>query len=334
MTTHDSNNLAQMSQAPDNPSEQGSARSYIVLSIGAAVVTILLKSGAFALTGSIGLFSDAAESVINLVAAVAAFWMLSVAARPADEEHAYGHTKAEYFSSGLESALILVAAAGISWAAIVKLSNPQPLQNIDVGLLVSLFATGINAAVAVILLRAGKRLRSISLTADGHHLLTDVFTSVGVVAGVLLVQITGLLALDPIVALLVATNIVWTGIKLMRDSALGLIDTALPPGDRDTIRSVFARYQSEGIDFHALRTRMAGRRRFISVHVLVPGNWNVQRGHALCEQIEREIINALPGSTVFTHLEPAEDPVSWADQGLDRTPPYESAGRERGGHGG
>lgn len=296
-----------------------SARSYITLSIIAAILTIALKSGAYLLTGSVGLLSDAAESLINLVAALVAFWLLTVAARPADEEHSYGHSKAEYFSSGVESSLILLAAIGIGWTAFNRLLAPQPLENVGIGLAVSLVATGINGVVAVVLLRAGRQLSSITLTADAHHLLTDVWTSIGILVGVVLVQFTGWLVLDPVIALLMAVNIVWTGFRLLRDSALGLLDTALPRKDREVIGHVTARYQAEGIRFHALRTRMAGQRRFISMHVLVPGSWSVQRGHALCEQIEQAIIQDLPRSTVFTHLEPLEDPVSFQDQGLDRT---------------
>jgi cation diffusion facilitator family transporter len=294
------------------------ARFYAVLSVVAAVLTIGLKLGAYLLTGSVGLLSDAAESVINLVAAVAAVWLLTVAARPPDEEHAYGHTKAEYFASGLESALILVAAAGIVWVAVGRLLQPAPLENVGIGLAVSLVATAINGGVGVVLLRAGRRLRSITLTADAQHLLTDVWTSLGVAAGVALVGLTGWLVLDPLVALLMAANIVRIGIRLLSDSAHGLLDTALPGEDQEVIANVLSKYEAQGIQFHALRTRGAGQRRFISLHLLVPGAWSVQRGHALCEQIEKDIIDALPMSTVFTHLEPLDDPVSWADQELDR----------------
>jgi cation diffusion facilitator family transporter len=295
-----------------------SARRYILLSLAAAVINISLKAFAYSLTGSVGMLSDAAESVINLAAAGVALWMLTVASRPPDEEHAYGHSKAEYFSSGVESSLILVAAVGIAWAAWGRFLNPQPLENVGIGLAVSLVATAVNGGVAFILLRAGKRMRSITLTADAHHLLTDVWTSVGVVVGILLVASTGWLVLDPIIAILVALNITWTGFRLLNDSAHGLLDTALPQPDQDAIDKVLARYEAQGVHFHARRTRSAGQRRFISMHVLVPGDWTVQRGHALCEQIEREIIALLPKSTVFTHLEPLEDPRSWEDQGLDR----------------
>jgi cation diffusion facilitator family transporter len=298
--------------------DTGAARRYILLSLGAAVVTIGMKVAAYLMTGSVGLLSDAAETVINLVAAGVAFWMLTVASRPPDEEHAYGHTKAEYFSSGVESSLILVAAAAIAWAAWGRLWDPQRLENVGAGLAITLLATAINGGVAFVLLRAGRRLRSITLTADGHHLLADVWTSSGVVLGVVLVTLTGWLVLDPIIALLVAVNVTWTGFRLLNDSAHGLLDTALPQTDQDIINKVIAPYQQDGIQFHARRTRAAGQRRFISMHVLVPGTWTVHRGHELCEQIERDIIAQLPKSTVFTHLESLDDPRSWEDQGLDR----------------
>ena len=244
------------------PKKQSSARSpsfYAGLSIIAAVVTIALKVGAYLLTGSVGLFSDAAESSVNLVAAVGAFLALGTAARPPDEEHAYGHTKAEYFSSALESVLILVAAVGIAVTAIGRLLEPQPLENLGVGLTIGLVAAGINGAVGLVLLRGGRRLRSAALRADGQHLLTDVWTSVGVVTGIFLVWFTGWLVLDPLIALLVAGNIVWIGIRLLNDTAHGLLDTALPPEEQEIITGIQARYEEAGIEFHALRTRNAGR---------------------------------------------------------------------------
>jgi cation diffusion facilitator family transporter len=295
-----------------------SARRFILLSLAAALLTIALKGGAWVLTGSVGMLSDAAESVINLLAAGLGFWLLTVAARPPDEEHAFGHSKAEYFASGAESTLILVAAGAIAWAAWGRLMSPQPLQNVWAGVAVSVIASVVNGTVALVLLKAGRRLSSITLTADAHHLLTDVWTSAGVLVALALVQITGWLILDPVIALLVAANIAWTGARLLNDSAHGLLDTALPPADQEAIAGVLARYRAEGIEFHALRTRQAGQRRFISLHVLVPGAWTVHRGHALCERIERDIIASLPRSTVFTHLESLEDPTSWDDQGLDR----------------
>ena len=288
------------------------------LAIGAALVTIALKAVAYLLTGSVGLLSDAAESSVNLIAAVGVLWALSVVARPPDEEHAFGHTKAEYFSSALESLLIVVAALGIVIAAVGRLQEPQPLENLGAGLMVTLLAASINGGVGLVLLRGGRRLRSSALRADGQHLLTDVWTSVGVVAGVFLVWISGWLVLDPVIALLVAANIAWIGIGILKDTAHGLLDTALPSEEQEVITNIQARYKESGIKFHATRTRSAGRRRFVSMHVLVPGEWSVRRGHELSEKIEADVRRALPTTTVFVHIEPVEDASSWQDQDLDR----------------
>lgn len=296
-----------------------SARSYAVLSIGAAVVTIALKFGAYRLTNSVGLLSDAIESLVNLVAAVVAFWALTVAAKPPDAGHAFGHSKAEYFSSALEGTLIIIAAASIAVAAGERLFHPQPLEQIGLGLAISTIAAVVNGGVGFILLKAGRRLRSITLRADAHHLFTDVWTSVGVVVGILLVKLTGWLVLDAIVAMIVAANIVWAGVRLLRETGSELLDAALPAQDQDVIALVLSEHRTQGIQFHALRTRVAGSRRFVSLHVLVPGAWTVQRGHDLCEVIELAISAALPGTHVTTHLEPLEDPISWDDQELDRS---------------
>ena len=299
-----------------------SARRYAWLSIAAAVVTIGLKLGAYYLTGSVGLFSDAAESVVNLVAAIAALWALTLAMRPPDEEHAFGHNKAEYFSSGLESALIIIAAAWIGVTAWGRLLDPQPLHNLGIGLSVTLVATAVNGGVALVLLRAGRRLRSITLRANAQHLLTDVLTSLGVVLGIVMVHLTGWLVLDPIIGLVVAANIVWTGVRLLRDTAQGLLDRALPKKEQEIISRVLSHYEKRDIRFHAVRTRAAGQRRFVSMHVLVPGRWTVKRGHDLSEELEEELAGALQGSTTFfIHIEPSEDPVSFEDQTLDRDRP-------------
>ncbi|QIN80805.1 cation diffusion facilitator family transporter [Rubrobacter marinus] len=295
-----------------------STRFYAAVSIAAALATVGLKAGAYVLTGSVGLLSDAAESSANLVAAIGAFWALSAAARPPDEEHAYGHTKAEFFSSALEGALVLAAAAFIAATAVGRLFEPQPLENVGAGLVVSLVAAVLNGVVGLVLLRAGGRLRSAALRADGRHLLTDVWTTAGVVAGVLLVGWTGWLFLDPLIALVVAANIVWVGLRILNEAAHGLLDTALPPEDLRVVEAVISRYRESGIEFHALRTRSAGARRFVSMHVLVPGSWSVRRGHDLSEDLEREVVEELPMTTVFVHLEPLEDESSFRDQGLDR----------------
>ncbi|MEX0272111.1 cation diffusion facilitator family transporter [Leptolyngbyaceae cyanobacterium UHCC 1019] len=296
------------------------ARRYTLLSIAAALLTIGLKTGAYLLTGSVGLLSDAMESGVNLVAAIVAFWALSYAMKPADDDHPFGHTKAEYFSSGIESVLIVIAASSIAIAAWGRLFNPQPIEQIGLGLALSFIATAINGGVAWILLRAGKRLRSITLRADAHHLLTDVWTSFGVAIAILLVKLTGWLILDPIIALLVAANIVWAGFRLLQETGTGLMDSAISTADQTQIMEILAPYKQQGILFHALKTRNAGSRSFVTFHVLVPGEWSVHTGHNLCEEIELAIIRALPGTYVMTHLEPKEDASSWLDQDLDRAP--------------
>lgn len=298
--------------------EKISLTRYAWLSIAAAILTIGLKAAAYWLTGSVGLLSDALESLVNLVAALMALAMLTLAARPPDEEHAYGHGKAEYFSSGVEGALICVAALSIGWAAWPRLFDPKPIEEAGLGLAISTVASLINFGVARVLLAASRRYHSITLEADAHHLMTDVWTSAGVLLGIGAVLVTGWERLDPIIALLVAANIVWTGVQLVRRSALGLLDTALPPEELVVIQELLERYAGEGIQHHALRTRQSGARRFASVHILVPGEWTVQHGHQLLERIEGDIRQALPNVTVFTHLEPLEDPVAWEDIQLDR----------------
>ena len=296
------------------------------LSIGAAILTIALKAIAYLLTGSVGLLSDALESFVNLVGALMALAMLTIAARPADEDHAYGHSKAEYFSSGVEGTLILIAAASIAVTAIPRLIAPRPLEQVGLGLGVSVAASLVNLLVARALLRASKEHHSITLEANARHLMTDVWTSVGVLVGVGGVALTGWERLDPIVAFVVAGNIVWSGARIVRKSVLGLMDTALPAEEQDMLRRVLEPYVQSGVQFHALRTRQSGARQFVSVHVLVPGIWTVQRGHRLLEGIEADIRHALPSVTVFTHLESLNAPASWDDMNLDRseTPPIES----------
>jgi cation diffusion facilitator family transporter len=293
-------------------------KRYAWLSIAAALITIGLKGGAYALTGSVGLLSDAMESLVNLVAALVALAALTVAARPPDEEHAYGHEKVEYFSSGIEGALILLAALSIGITSVQRLLNPAPVEQIELGVLVSTVASLVNLGVARVLLKAGRKYGSITLEADAKHLMTDVWTSVGVIIGVAAVGITGLSILDPLIGLAVALNIVLSGTRLVHRSVYGLLDTALPAQEMDRIRMVMHGFEMEGIQFHALRSRQSGARRFLSMHILVPGHWTVQRGHDLIEQVEREVRAVLPNATVFTHLEPQEDPLSFADMHLDR----------------
>jgi cation diffusion facilitator family transporter len=300
---------------------RASLTRYAWLSIAAACLTIGMKSAAYFLTGSVGLLSDALESLVNLAGAVMALAMLTIAARPADEDHAYGHTKAEYFSSGFEGALILVAAVMITVTAVRRLISPEPLEQVGLGLVISIAASLVNLGVALVMLPAAKRYNSITLEADARHLLTDVWTSVGVIIGVALVAITGWLRLDPLVALVVAANIIWTGVRIIRKSIRGLMDIAIPVEEQDALRKVLEPYEQTGVQFHALRTRQSASRRFISFHVLVPGEWSVHQGHQLLEHIEADIRNAIPEVTVFTHLESLEDPASWNDTALDRTQP-------------
>ena len=296
-----------------------SLKKFIYLSIVAAVFTISLRGMAFTLTGSVGLLSDALESCVNLLAALIALVVLSIAEKPADAEHAFGHSKAEYFSSAIEGGLIVIAACSIVWSAWPRLFNPLPLENMGIGLLISLAASLINLGVALVLLREGKKSHSITLTADGKHLMTDVWTSVGVVLAIGLVKLTGWLILDPLIAMLVALNIVWTGYRLMLQSARGLIDTAIPNEERQEIEKIFDQFRQSDIEFHSLMTRQAGQRKFVSVHILVPGAWTVKRGHDLLEVIEKRVRDHFPiPVTVFTHLEPVEDPVSHNDIGIDR----------------
>ena len=293
-------------------------KRYAWLSILTAVATILLKAVAWQLTDSVGLLSDALESVVNLAGAMMALAMISLAALPPDEDHAYGHGKAEYFSAGFEGLLILVAAMAIGATAIMRLFDPRPLEQVGIGLAVSLAASLLNLVTALILRAAGRRYRSLTLEADAHHLLTDVWTSAGVIVGLAAVSLTGWLWLDPVIALLVAGNILRIAWKLLYSTAQGLMDRALPDADTLLLQGVFDQYRAQGIEFHALRTRESGARRFIDVHVLVPGHWSVQHAHEVVEKIEADIRQALPQSTILTHLEPLEDPLSLADIALDR----------------
>jgi cation diffusion facilitator family transporter len=292
---------------------------FVFLSIAAAVATIALKACAWLLTGSVGFLSDAAESIVNLVGALVALIAVRVSVRPPDDDHAYGHEKAEYLSAGAEGALILAAAVGVAWVAVARLVDPQPLSDVGVGVAVSAVAAGLNLIVAKLLIRVGREQRSITLEADGRHLMTDVWTSVGVVGGIVAVVLTGRERLDPIIALLVALNIVRTGVQLLGRSAGGLMDHALGPAEQAEIQAVLDAHREDGVEFHALRTRQAGRRAFVSLHLLVPGAWTVQQGHDLAERVERDLRERLPYATVFTHVEPREDAASFEDVSLDRS---------------
>jgi cation diffusion facilitator family transporter len=299
-----------------------SLKKFIYLAIAAAIATIALKLFAYFLTGSVGLFSDALESGVNLIAAIVALFMITLAEKPADEEHAYGHYKAEYFSSAIEGGLIVIAAFSIIWSAIPRIIHPQPLENVGIGLLVSLGASAINLAVGLVLIKNGRNNHSITLEADGKHLMTDVYTSVGVLIGIGIVKISGWLILDGIVAIGVALNIVWTGYQLMRRSALGLLDSSIPEDERLKITGALDKYNDQHLEYHSLMTRQAGQRKFIALHILLPGQLTIQEGHDMVEMIERDIRNLFDSPvTVFTHLEPVEDPVSMHDIGIDRFDP-------------
>lgn len=306
-------------RVPSNPAQKSPALARLIwLSIGAAVATISLKFVAWALTGSAGLLSDAIESVVNLLAAFFALIVIHWAAQPADEEHAYGHEKADYLAAAVESLLILGAAASIVYLAVQRLLHPSALNHIGVGLVVSGAASIINLIVARILIGQGKRQASVVLEADGRHLMADVWTSVGVIIGVLAVRITGWKPLDPLVALAVAGNVVVTGVLLMRRFTGGLMDRTLPRTEQSIVEQVLASFADNEVRFHALRTRRAGRRAFISVHILVPGDWSVQKAHDVAERVDARLREALSHATVFTHLEPVEDPKSFLDANLDR----------------
>jgi len=291
---------------------------FLYLSILAAVATIFLKTLAYLLTNSMGLLSDALESIVNLVAAVIALVMLKLAAKPPDEDHTYGHSKAEYFSSIVEGTLIMIAALSIIWAAAGRLMNPQELDQPFLGLAISLVAGVINFLVAKVLIKEGKKARSITLEADGKHLLTDVWTSIGVLLALVLTVITGLKILDPLIAFGVAANIIFSGFSLIKKSLLGFMDTAVSRSDRRKIEEVLKKFRKAGIVFHSLRTRQSGVRRFMTIHILVPGGWSVQQGHDFSEKFERAIRRQIENITIDTHLEPVEDKKSWLDTKLDR----------------
>jgi cation diffusion facilitator family transporter len=296
-----------------NHQDRSNLTRFAWLSVGVAVFTIVLKSIAYFLTGSVGLLSDALESLVNLAGGLMALGMLTIAARPADENHTYGHSKAEYFSSGVEGTLILIAAVSIMYAAAQRLITPKALEQVGIGLLVSVGASLANLWVALLLRRAGKKYNSISLTANSNHLMTDVWTSGGVLVGVGLVALTGWQVLDPVIAILVALNIVWTGVHIIQNSISGLMDSSISTEDLRILQGILDSHQETDVKFHAIRTRQSGSVKVISLHVLVPGNWTVKRGHKLVTKIELEISNALEDSQVFTHLEALSDPDSMDD---------------------
>jgi cation diffusion facilitator family transporter len=291
---------------------------YAWMSIIAAIVTITLKTSAYVLTGSVGLLSDAIESFVNLAAAIVALIALTILIRPANDEFTFGFSKVEYFSSGFEGGMILLAAISIIASAIPRLINPVPLEQVGLGLTISVIASLINLGVSVVLMRAGKRYNSITLEADARHLMTDVWTTGGVLIGVALVSLTGFMRLDPLIAIAVAINILFTGYHLLVRSGRGLMDIAMPAEETAEVKSILDAYQPEGIGYHSLRSRQSAARKFMVVHLLVPGDWTVRKGHEIAEQIETKVIKAIPRSNIVTHIEPIEDPISQEDMNLDR----------------
>lgn len=284
---------------------------WALLSIVASIVVIALKVAAWQLTGSVGLLSDAAESVVNLVAAVVAFFALRIAAKPADDDHNFGHVKSEYFSAVIEGVMIVVAAIVIIAVAVERLINPRELESVGIGLAVSVVASIVNAAVAWQLIRVGRRFRSLTLEADGKHLMTDVWTTAGVIAGVALVALTGWIVLDPVIAIVVAINIVFVGYRLIKRSMMGLMDAAIPEEERAKVDAVLDSFRTDGVDFHDVRTREAGHIRFVQLHMLVPGAWSVQEGHDLLEKVESQLHAQIEDVVPTIHLEPIEDPRSY-----------------------
>ncbi len=276
-------------------------------------MTILLKTLAWRITGSVGLLSDAAESLVNLVAAIIALVALKVSIRPPDKNHHFGHSKAEYFSAGAEGMMIFIAAAVIMYTAVQRFIHPRPIEDVGIGLLVSVLASVVNGLVAWVLLKNGRQRRSMTLIADGKHLLTDVWTSVGVLVGVGLVWLTGWQRLDPIVAFAVGVNILVTGAKLVGQSGTALLDVSLPKEDNEAIRDFLDAHSNDHVKFHAVRTREAGYRRFLEFHMLVPGSWTVKQGHDAMEDLIDEILDEWPEMRVSGHLEPIEDPRSYED---------------------
>ncbi|PIF03442.1 MAG: cation-efflux pump [Propionibacterium sp.] len=284
------------------------------LSIAVAVATIALKGLAWWVTGSVGLLSDAAESFVNLAAAVAVLIALTVAKKPPDDGHPFGHSKAEYFSPLLEGLLIMVAAIMILFAAVDRILRPQPLESLGIGLALSIIASILNAGLAFVLLRAAKKHRSITLWADGHHMLTDLYTTAGVLVGIGLVALTGWQILDPIVAIIFGINILIVGVKLLAESMSGLMDASLPDEEVSRIKGILDDFSDKhGVVFHALRTRESGRRRFLEVHMLVPGAWTVKHGHELTEKVTDALEEAVPELRVMIDLEPIEAPSSYSD---------------------
>jgi cation diffusion facilitator family transporter len=293
--------------------QKKSLASIMWFSIGASILTIIIKSAAYFTTGSVGFMSDAMESFVNLVAAIIAFISLTIAARPADKKHPFGHDKAEYFSSLTEGLLITLAAVGIAYTAINRIYHPQPLEELNIGMALSIFATLINLATARLLLYFARKHNSITIEADARHLMTDVWTTVGIIAGIILVKFTNWQILDPIMAILVAVSILYTGAKLIIRSTDGLMDEKLSEKDLKIIMEILENHKSKGLDYHALYTRQASSKRFITFHLLFPGDSTIQQAHEVTKLIENEIFEKIPNSNIFIHIEPLNDPDAYDD---------------------
>jgi cation diffusion facilitator family transporter len=309
---------------------------YMLLSIGAAIVTIGMKGTAYALTDSVGLLSDALESLINLIAALTAYVAIWYASRPADSSHTYGHEKIEYFSSGLEGVLIILAGLGTAAYAVKRLIHPEPLQNLELGTVIGLAASGVNFAVARVLLLVGRKHHSIVLEADGQHLMSDVWTSVGVVAGLGLVVLTGLTWIDPVLAIVVGLNIVWTGGELVLRSFNGLMDHSLPAEEQGQIRGIITTLLPPGASFHMLKSRRAGQRRFVEFHLLLNGDITVRAAHRIAHEVQSALVEAFQGLEVMIHIEPVDEQDSWEREemrNLGETPDAATASKQSGGTG-
>jgi cation diffusion facilitator family transporter len=300
-----------MAVKPDFPQTQQTLARMAFLAIAAAIATMALKVGAYLVTDSVGLLSDAVESSANLISAMIALFAVWYASRPIDRTHNYGHQKVEFFAGAMEGIFILIAAGGIAFVAIQRLRDPQEIEGFGAGVAISIAAAAINLVVARLLMRAGRAHGSVAIDADGRHLMTDVVTSIGVVIGLTLAHVTGIEELDPIIALLIAVNIVWTAISLIRSGVDGLMDRALPDADVELVREAIARQMGNDETFHALRTRRAGSRQFVDFHLLVPGELTVQRAHKLTERIESAVSDVLPNAQTTVHIEPIEDPVAY-----------------------
>ncbi|MGE5525629.1 MAG: cation diffusion facilitator family transporter [Rhodospirillaceae bacterium] len=278
-----------------------------LLSIATSLVTLALKFGAYFLTGSVGMLSDALEAFVNLAAGLVALGAITIAAQPADDRHAYGYDKAEYFSSGVEGILILVAAVSIMIAAVQRFIDPVPLHNVGPGIAVGLLAAAMNFAAAKTMLGVAKKHDSIAIEADAKHLLTDVWTTAGVLAGLAVIMLAPEWhVLDPLIAVAVAVHIIFTGIELLRRTTHGLMDAALPREEIRKTEEVIQRLLPASASFHDLRTRKAGARRFIEFHLLVPGAMSVMESHKLCDRIEEALGKMLQKVRVTIHVEPAE----------------------------